>query len=185
MSRARLLLQMMLLILCLAVLAVTAHAQYRAGIQGSVTDPHGALVPDATVTLTSNETNVSHTAKTSETGVYTFPGLAPGAYKLSVEKTGFSKKILENVLVSAEQMRSLNVELDMGQVTESVTVTERLSTADRHAIGGSRGHPDSQRDDEPAFHGSRSLHFDTAYAGGFWRWSQEQQRWQLQPAQRQ
>src|ERR1035437_5484156 len=124
MNRTKLLLQVMLLILCSAVLAVTAHAQYRAGIQGAVTDPHGALVPDATITLTSSETNVSHTAKSSDGGVYTFPGLSPGSYKLSVEKTGFSKKILEDVRVSAEQMRSLTVQLDVGQVTESVTVNE-------------------------------------------------------------
>src|SRR5437588_11424061 len=102
-----------------AFLAVTLYAQYRAGIQGVVTDSAGAVVPEATVTLTSNETNVSRTTKTSEGGVYTISGLAPGSYKLSVEKVGFSKKILEKVVVGAEQMQSLNVELAVGEVTQS------------------------------------------------------------------
>ncbi|MBZ5621424.1 MAG: TonB-dependent receptor [Acidobacteriia bacterium] len=111
-------------VVLLAVVAVAAYAQFRAGIQGVVSDANGGLIPDATVTLTSTETNIVKTAKTSDAGVYSFPTLAPGAYKISVEKVGFSKKVLEDVLVSAEQMRSLNVQLDLGQVTESVTVNE-------------------------------------------------------------
>ncbi len=120
MSRTKLLLQT---ILCSAVFTVTAHAQYRAGIQGVVTDPYDAVVPGATITLTSNETNVSRTTETSESGVYTISGLAPGAYKLSVEKAGFSKKILGDVRVGSEQMRSLNVQLEVGQISESITVS--------------------------------------------------------------
>lgn len=99
-----------------------AAAQFRAGLQGTVVDANGGLVPEATVTLTSQETNVAHTVQTSGTGVFTISGLAPGRYKLSVEKTGFSKKILTDVLVRAEQMQSLNVSLEVGDVTQSVTV---------------------------------------------------------------
>lgn len=126
------------LILCLAVFAVTAHAQYRAGIQGVVTDPVGAVVPEATVTLTSNETNISRTAKTSEGGVYSFSSLAPGAFRLTVEKVGFSKKVLEDVRVRGEQMQSLNVELAVGQISDTVTVTEVVPLIDSQTatIGG-------------------------------------------------
>ena len=109
-------------LMCLIVTAITAHAQYRAGIQGVVTDPNGAVVPGAAVTLISNETNFRFSTKTSEGGVYVFSALAPGAYLVTVEKQGFSKKILNQVRVDAEETRSLNVQLEVGQVTESVTV---------------------------------------------------------------
>ncbi len=101
-----------------------AFTQFRAGIQGVVSDPAGAPVPDATVTITSAETNLSRSTKTSESGAYTISGLAPATYRLSVEKTGFSKKVLEQVVVRAEQLQALNVELALGQVSESITVSE-------------------------------------------------------------
>src|SRR5260370_42598460 len=106
------------------LLCATAHAQFRAGIQGTVVDANGALVPEAAVTLTSNETNISRATKTSGSGVFTLSGLAPGAYTVAVEAAGFTKKILNDVRVDAEQMRSLNVQLEVGLVTESVTVSE-------------------------------------------------------------
>src|SRR5258708_18829752 len=127
------------LILWAAVFAITAHAQYRAGLQGVVTDSAGAVVPEATVTLTSNETTIARTSKTSDAGVYTITGLAPGAYKLTVEKVGFTKKILEGVVVRAEQMQALNVELAVGEVTQSVTVREStvpLIDTETATIGG-------------------------------------------------
>ncbi|HET8547126.1 MAG TPA: TonB-dependent receptor, partial [Bryobacteraceae bacterium] len=110
--------------LCATLLAATATAQYRAGIHGIVSDAQGAAVPEATVTLTNLETNVTRTAKTNESGAYAFMALAPGTYSLSMEKVGFAKKVLEEVIVSAEQVRALNVELSVGQLAESVTVTE-------------------------------------------------------------
>ena len=109
---------------CTLLLCVTAHAQFRAGIQGTVTDANGALIPEAAITLNSNETNISHAAKTTGSGVFTISGLAPGTYKVSVEKPGFTKKILNDVRVDAETVRSLNVQLEVGLVTESVTVHE-------------------------------------------------------------
>lgn len=121
------------------VLCVAAYAQYRAGVQGTVTDTSGAAVPDATITLISNETNISHITKTTESGVFAISGLAPGGYNLSVEKAGFKKKILSDVRVDAEQTRSLNVQLDVGQIAESVTVSESslpLINTESAAVGG-------------------------------------------------
>ena len=102
--------------------AVALFAQYRAGLQGTVTDVNGAVVPGATVTLTSNETNIAHTVTTTGSGAYTIPSLAPGNYRLSAEKTGFSKKVLASVTVLAEQTQSYNIQLDVGQVSQTVTV---------------------------------------------------------------
>ncbi|HTT61736.1 MAG TPA: TonB-dependent receptor [Bryobacteraceae bacterium] len=104
------------------ILEIPALAQYRAGIQGVVTDPNGGLVADAAVTLTSQETGITHSTATTGTGVYSITGLAPGHYSLSVEKAGFSKKTLSDVVIGAEAMQSVNVQLEVGQTTQSITV---------------------------------------------------------------
>jgi len=104
------------------VLAINTFAQFRAGIQGTVTDPNGALIPGATVTLISQETNTQRVVTTSSVGVYDIPGLSPGRYSLTVEKPGFSKKTLSDLVLSAEQTQSFNVQLDVGQVSQTVTV---------------------------------------------------------------
>ena len=109
--------------------SMTARAQFRAGIQGTVTDPAGAVVPQATVTLTSNETARAVTATTSDEGFYRFTELAPGSYTLSVEKAGFKKTTFESVAVNAEQVQGVDVVLTTGEVSEVVTVTETTSPA--------------------------------------------------------
>src|SRR5579871_1559825 len=92
----------------LILFAAALAAQYRAGLQGVITDASGAGVPGASVTLTSKETNIKRTTKSNDTGGYAIPGLPPGDYTLTVEKTGFSKKVLENVLIAGEEVQSLN-----------------------------------------------------------------------------
>src|SRR6266478_3512527 len=112
-----------LLILILLFCALPTYAQYRASIQGVVTDPDGAAVSGATLTLTNLETNQTLTATTNESGIYNFNALPPSRYSLTVEKTGFKKKALENVGLIAEQANALNIQLEVGQVTESITVS--------------------------------------------------------------
>src|SRR5437763_5125906 len=108
---------------CALFLAASAHAQYRASIQGVVTDPQGAVVSGATVTLTNHETNQTLTATTDGNGIYNFNGLPPSQYTLTVEKSGFKKKVLDSVGIIAEQANALNIQLDVGEVTQSVTVS--------------------------------------------------------------
>jgi hypothetical protein len=114
------------LILCgLIVLGLSAAAlaQFRAGIQGTVTDNNGGVVPEATVTLLNIDTNQTQTTTASESGFYRFSGLAPGNYRVTTEKTGFKKKVLDNVVVNAEQLQGLDITLDAGVISETVTVT--------------------------------------------------------------
>src|SRR6266704_2591647 len=108
---------------CILSMGVAAHAQYRASIQGVVTDPQGAIVSGATLTLKNLETNQTLTATTNENGIYNFNALPPSRYSLTVENTGFKKKVLENVGVIPEQANALNIQLEVGQVTESITVS--------------------------------------------------------------
>jgi hypothetical protein len=109
--------------LSLLLLAVSgANAQYRAGIQGSVLDAQGAAVGAAKVTVTAQETGLTQQTVTDDNGVYSILRLAPGLYRISAEKSGFKTKIVENVNIIADQTTSVNVTLDIGQVSESVTV---------------------------------------------------------------
>src|ERR1700688_3389898 len=111
------------LLACLSVIVSGAHAQYRAGIQGTVLDSQGNTVEGATVTLTNKETGKVTQDTTNSSGVYNFLGLPPGRYSLDVELTGFKKKTIENVVVEGEQTQSANVTLDLGDVSQTVTVT--------------------------------------------------------------
>src|SRR6266436_7642478 len=70
--------------------SVSAIAQVDAGaVRGTVTDPTGAVVPNAKVTLTNDATGLSTAAATGSDGTYTFGPIKIGAYKISVEETGF------------------------------------------------------------------------------------------------
>src|SRR6266478_4230573 len=116
-----------LLILVLSFCALPTYAQYRAGIQGVIVDPQGNAVEGATVTLTSKETNISKTTTTEASGGYNFLSLAPGRYAITVEKAGFKKNSLEDVVVAAEQTQAVNIALEVGEVTQSVTVTAEVA----------------------------------------------------------
>jgi len=100
-----------------------ASAQFKAGIQGTVTDSGGGLVPEAKMTLTNKETGKTQDTTSSSDGFYQISGLAPGQYKLTVEKSGYKQKVFDDVAVNAETVRGLDVELEPGDVSASVTVT--------------------------------------------------------------
>ena len=103
--------------------SVLVQAQFKAGIQGTVTDSSGAVVPQATVIITSLETAKSQTTTTSADGFYNVTGLAPGRYKIEVERENFKRKALENVTISAETVQGVDVVLETGAITETVTVS--------------------------------------------------------------
>jgi len=98
-------------------------AQFRAGIQGTVTDAQGAAIVGATIKLTSKETNRTQEIKSGDGGFYRFDHLAPGGYSMTAEMNGFKKKLLENVQVDAEQTQGANIQLDAGAVAETVTIS--------------------------------------------------------------
>jgi carboxypeptidase family protein/TonB-dependent receptor-like protein len=111
------------LLACLYVFAPAATAQYRASIQGTVTDPQGATVAAATVTLQNEETGQTYKAETNENGIYNFNALPPSKFTVTVEKTGFKTKVIKGVGVISEQANNLNLVLEVGTATESVTVS--------------------------------------------------------------
>ena len=107
------------------VLAIpsTASAQAVAGtLLGNVTDASGAAVPGATVTATEMDTNIARTTVTNETGNYIFSSLKNGRYNVEAELQGFRKIVRQNVKVDVNTTMRVDLTLEMGTVTESVTV---------------------------------------------------------------
>jgi hypothetical protein len=103
--------------------AVPALAQYGASIQGTVTDKSGALVADATVTVTNQATGTAQTTKTNASGFYRISALEPGTYTVVVEAGSFKKSTISNVVVQAELIRGLDVTVEPGEAREMVNVT--------------------------------------------------------------
>ncbi|MGA7856395.1 MAG: carboxypeptidase regulatory-like domain-containing protein [Terracidiphilus sp.] len=125
--------------LLLVFMAGPAHAQYSASLQGTVTDSTGAVISGATLTLTDKETNHAITVTSSDTGNFTFNQLPPSTYMLVATRDGFKKKVLDNVKLLAEQANSLNVTLEVGGATQTVTVNAAetpLIDTETGSIGG-------------------------------------------------
>lgn len=101
----------------------SALAQFRSAIEGTITDPSGAVVPDAKVTLTNTDTGVSQSVQSNAEGLFRFPSLGPGRYKLTATKQGFSTTVQENIVLLAEEIRTVSLALKAGVATETVTVT--------------------------------------------------------------
>jgi len=107
----------------LLVLAPSASAQKTSGtITGTVTDPSGAVVPSATVSVVSERTGAARETVTNEQGSFSFPELEAGTYSITVNKPGFKKLALRNVELHVADVTSLNLKIDMGAASETVMV---------------------------------------------------------------
>src|SRR5712671_6341493 len=121
----------------------TVYAQQadRAVITGIVTDSSGAPVPDAKVTITSQDTGSKTIVGTNSAGNYSTPPLTLGTYTLEVEKDGFKLASSHGIVVTGAQTYRQDVQLQLGSVTQSVTVeggAEQLNTENAtvsHTIG--------------------------------------------------
>jgi hypothetical protein len=106
------------------LLSWSAWAQeFRATITGHVTDPAGAVVPQATVQATNVATNEIAVAKTNDQGTYTLPLLKPGTYRLTAEARGFKKYIRDNIVLNVGDVSGIDIGMEVGQASESITVT--------------------------------------------------------------
>ncbi len=113
--------------------ASTAFAQFDRGtISGTVKDAQGGIVPGATVTVTSTQTQQSNTTVTDATGFYTFPNLNAGRYELLVELSGFKKISRSNIQLDAAGALALDFTLETGALTEEVTVTAETTALQTH-----------------------------------------------------
>src|SRR5262249_19589390 len=104
------------------------YAQTFGEVTGRVTDPSGAVIPGASLTLTNTNTNAVRNVVSTEAGAYTFPSIAPGFYRLRTELPGFKAAVSEPFEVQVQQVVRLDVVLQVGQISETVEVA---ATADR------------------------------------------------------
>ena len=116
-----------LVIVAVAIMmtAVGAKAQMsgKGGITGTVTDKTGAVVPNATVTATSDSTKLSVEAKSTGAGDYNFSNLDPGIYSVTVVAQGFEKLTQQNIHVNALELSTFNPLITVGSSSEIITVT--------------------------------------------------------------
>jgi len=109
----------------LVILTTIGHAQFKAALQGTVSDSAGAAVVGATVVLTNNENNRDVRTVTSGDGFYRFNGLAPGSYKISVTLTNFKQRVIEGYSINAETVQGLDIDLEAGGgISEVVEVSD-------------------------------------------------------------
>ncbi len=106
-------------------------------ITGSVTDPSGAAIADAQVTLTNMGTAEKRTQPTGTDGLYSFVNLTPGEYRIDIEKQGFKHFARPSVAVEVQQTARIDAALVVGQVSETVEVTSEtpLLQTDTSSLG--------------------------------------------------
>jgi hypothetical protein len=110
--------------LMLLATLVSLWAQGERGtLNGIVTDASGSVVPGAAVSAVNVETNVESQTTSTEAGVYRLPYMAPGIYKVSVSKPGFQGAVRENIILRVAQTLTVDFTLQVGAVTEQVTVS--------------------------------------------------------------
>jgi hypothetical protein len=131
---ARAFLLIFLLIAGIGFLAPALHAQFSASLAGTVTDSSGAVIPNATVTLTNPANGTQRVTTANGNGYYNFSELGPGTYSVKVTAKGFEEQDFASVAVTAELPGSLNVTMTPGSATQTVTVNANqaplLQTAD-------------------------------------------------------
>jgi hypothetical protein len=127
-------LPILLSVFYMLLLATSSMAQdVRGSITGIVTDPNGAVVPGAKVTITNIETNVSNNTTTNDEGKYIALFLDPGRYSITVEANGYKKTVQGGIEVRVEDRLEINLKLELGAVSEVVNITDAstlLQTAD-------------------------------------------------------
>jgi hypothetical protein len=112
-----------LAVVLVLVLVAPAAAQTTGGINGTVSDNTGAVLPGVTVTASSTALMGVQTAVTNESGAYRFPSLPPGTYKLAYQLSGFSGVVREDIVVNIGFTATINVQLQLATLEETVTVS--------------------------------------------------------------
>ena len=110
-----------------------AHAQNtNATIRGQVLDPTGAFIPNAKVVVVNKDTGVTVFNGTSDSaGAFVAPQVIPGTYKITVTSNGLKQAVLDNVIATVAQVASVNVSMELGDTSETVTVSSKTEELDR------------------------------------------------------
>src|SRR5437660_6641911 len=111
-------------VLLVSALCLSSDGQVLYGsLTGTVTDPSRAAIPGAKAQATELRTAVTQQATTDPTGIYRFPTLVPGTYKVTISASGFAIQETQNVVVTANAVQHVDAQLNVAQASQSVTVT--------------------------------------------------------------
>ncbi|MGC4050602.1 MAG: carboxypeptidase-like regulatory domain-containing protein [Paludibaculum sp.] len=114
-------------VVALLLCGETLSAQsFQGSLRGRLTDESGAAVPDAKVTLRDEATGITRSSLTSSAGEYTFPSLNPATYTVQAQAPGFKTMEKAGVVVATQSAVTVDLTLTLGQVSESVNVTEEV-----------------------------------------------------------
>jgi hypothetical protein len=118
----RKLLQLFVLFFAIAAASICSAQTVTARLTGTITDPNGAAVVGATVSVTNTSTGQASTAQTNEQGFYVVPALPPGQYHEEVTQKGF-EKVTRDFELQVSQIAVVDFQLTIGAISESITVT--------------------------------------------------------------
>jgi len=116
----------------LSMVGVAYAQNTNATIRGQVLDPTGALVPEAAIVIVNQDTGVTvFNGQSDSAGTFVAPQVIPGSYRVTVTSPGLKQFVLEGLIASVAQVASINVNLEIGQSTETITVHAKGEELDR------------------------------------------------------
>lgn len=124
---------------CFLLLSLAANLSaqsYQGAVRGRILDGSGSTIPGATVTLSNEATAVERSTISNEVGLYTFTSVDPAKYSIVAAAPGFKSFLQQNVAVGTQQIIDLDIAMEIGEVTEVVTVTEELPVLESATASG-------------------------------------------------
>ncbi|HZS06107.1 MAG TPA: TonB-dependent receptor [Blastocatellia bacterium] len=110
-----------LLIICCSVITASAQQSATATLSGRVTDPNGAVIPGAKVSVIQKDTGIQRETVTSDEGLYVLTNLNPGEYEVRIEHQGFKKKVSKSsISLKVGQQQTLDAVMEVGEINEQV-----------------------------------------------------------------
>lgn len=157
------------------VLTLVSCALFAQRFTGRVTDPSGAVVPKADVTVHNQKTNVDINTKTTDSGVYTVPYLNPGLYTVSAEAAGFRKALKTDITLEVGQTAVIDLPLQVGSANDSVTVRADAELLD-YGKADSGEVIENTRVTEMPLNGRNPFMLSTLQAGAIWDGKEQYKR---------
>ncbi|HEY7181092.1 MAG TPA: carboxypeptidase-like regulatory domain-containing protein, partial [Blastocatellia bacterium] len=113
---------LLLALICVSVVTIVAGQAVKGSLLGTIIDSNGAAAAGATVTITETRTNISATTAANADGNYSFPNVKDGVYRVEAAQKGFKKVVREGVIVDVNTTVRVDLNLQVGDVSESITV---------------------------------------------------------------